>query len=386
MQKARSERRLLDSYFITSTSLGIVGHMTASTAARNPGEHGASGAARWLVMIVSVAGMLAAAATLVLIWTASGGTATPLPTRIYESTSMAASLLVLGTTILIAWRAGDHSPNVALALSFAFVFGNDAFVALCEALRLHSSICVAVDLGTFILGAGFYIRAAQCFPHKLTPHDIASSRTIWSRFKPARALLNFFLHAPAVWVFVGAATLLTALAGSAQASEASRLTIVLTGLVYIYLMYRTGDGETRRKVLWFLEVALATLLVGLLLQGVRAVLHGPGSSTPRLVISVALISANYLINVICICSAVFYTGAISPVLVIRKTFVYGATTALLLFTYATVEAFVVNVLVDKLGVNDRFAGVFLGTVLALAFHPIKNRMEHVLRRLQPANA
>lgn len=78
--------------------------------------------------------------------------------------------------------------------------------------------------------------------------------------------------------------------------------------------------------------------------------------------------------------AVFYAGAVSPALVIRKTFVYGATAALLLFTYATVEAFVVNILVDKTGISDRFASAFLGTVLALAFHPIKNRMEHALRR------
>lgn len=38
--------------------------------------------------------------------------------------------------------------------------------------------------------------------------------------------------------------------------------------------------------------------------------------------------------------AAFYARAISPTLVIRKTFVYGVTVALLLFAYATMEAFV----------------------------------------------
>jgi len=70
----------------------------------------------------------------------------------------------------------------------------------------------------------------------------------------------------------------------------------------------------------------------------------------------------------------------SPVLVIRKTFVYGVTIALLLFAYATIEAFVVNLLVDVSHVSDRFASALLGTLLGLAFHPIKNRMEHGLRR------
>src|SRR5262245_42669120 len=83
----------------------------------------------------------------------------------------------------------------------------------------------------------------------------------------------------------------------------------------------------------------------------------------------------------CICMAVFYADAISPTLVIRKTFVYDATVALLLFVYATAEAFVANLLVDKIGMNSSFANALLGTLLALAFHPIKNRMEHARRRL-----
>jgi hypothetical protein len=76
-------------------------------------------------------------------------------------------------------------------------------------------------------------------------------------------------------------------------------------------------------------------------------------------------------------------GAISPTLVIRKTFVYGVTVALLLFAYATMEVFVANLLVDKIGVSNSFANALLGTLLALAFHPIKNRMEHGRKRLGP---
>ena len=79
--------------------------------------------------------------------------------------------------------------------------------------------------------------------------------------------------------------------------------------------------------------------------------------------------------------AVFYAGAISPALVIRKTFVYGVTAALLLFTYATLEAFVVNIVVARTGIHDQVASALLGAVLALAFHPVKNRMEHGLRRV-----
>src|SRR5437762_5205290 len=119
-------------------------------------------AGRWLVIAVSVAGMLAAAAALVLIWTATADT--PLPERINESIRLGSALLLLGVAFLIAWRAGDHPPNVSIALAVAFIFGNDAFLTLLEKLRVNAAITAAVFVLTFILGAGFYIRASQLFP------------------------------------------------------------------------------------------------------------------------------------------------------------------------------------------------------------------------------
>src|SRR5205823_9043630 len=154
---------------------------------------------RRVVIAVSVAGTLAAAATLVLIWTATADT--PLPERINESIRLGSNLLLLGMAFLVAWRAGDHPPNVSMALALAFIFSNDAFLTLLEKLRVNAAIGNPVAVLTFILGAGFYIRAAQLFPRELTPDDIACSPTIWGRIKPLRPVLIFFLRAPAVWVF-----------------------------------------------------------------------------------------------------------------------------------------------------------------------------------------
>ncbi|OLD86260.1 MAG: hypothetical protein AUG81_11315 [Verrucomicrobia bacterium 13_1_20CM_4_54_11] len=338
-------------------------------------------AGRWLVIAVSVAGMVAAAASLVLIWTATAGT--PLPERINNSMSLGSGLVLLGVAFLVAWRAGDHPPNVSIALAVVFISSHDAFLTLLEELRVNAGIGAPVLALTFILGAGFYIRASQLFPRTLTPDDIACSPTIWGRIKPLRVVLVFFLRARAVWVFVAVATLLTVFVNNRHFSEAIRLVIVLTGLVYFYVMYRSSDAETRRKVLWFLEAALAAFVIGLVGEGVNAVLHGTGSPTLRVVLSVSINAANCLALVICISAAVFYAGAISPALVIRKTFIYGMTAALLLFTYAIVEAFLVNLLVDVTSISDRFASALLGTLFGLAFHPIKNRMEHALRRLSP---
>jgi len=266
-----------------------------------------------------------------------------------------------------------------MALALAFIGSNDTFRQLLMEMRVNAGIRDAANVVTFILGAGFYVRAAQLFPRKLTSADIASSPTIWGKVKPLRVVVTFFLRAPAVWGFVIGATLLGLLNGNPHLGEVLRLLIVLVGLVYFYVMYRSGDAEARSKVLWFLEAALAALILGLIAEGARAVLHGTGSSTLRVVLSVLINFVNSLAEVVCICAAVFYAGAISPALVIRKTFVYGATAAFLLFTYATVEAFIVNLIVDVAGISDRFASALLGTLFGLAFHPIKNRMEHLLR-------
>ena len=337
--------------------------------------------ARSLVIALSLAGMIAAAASLVLIWNVTADT--PLPNRINDSMSMGSSFLLLGVAFLVAWRAGDHSPNVSMALGLTFVFISDAFGMLLEELRVNVAIREPVDVLSFILGAAFYIRAAQLFPRKLTPSDIVSSPTIWGRIKPLRVALIFFLSAPAVWVFVTGVTLVGNRVGNPRIGEAIRLVIVLIGVLYFYVLYRSGDLETRRKVLWFFEAALATFVIGLLAEGVRAVLHDTGSPNLRVVLSVFIHSANCLAEVIFISAAVFYAGAISPTLVIRKTVIYGVTTALLLFTYATVEAFLVNLFVDVTGISDRFASALLGTLFGLAFHPIKNRLDHALRRFGP---
>jgi len=151
-------------------------------------------------------------------------------------------------------------------------------------------------------------------------------------------------------------------------------------LIYFYIMYRSGDVETRKKVLWLLEFTLASLVLKVVWLAVRAVLHDRSSETLSVVVLVLLDSARSVAQVFCLCMAVFWAGAISPTLVIRKTFVYGITVALLLFVYATTEAFVTNLLVDKIGINNSFANALLGTVLALCFHPIKNRLESMLRR------
>jgi hypothetical protein len=73
----------------------------------------------------------------VLIWTATADT--PPPERINDSMAIGAALLLVGVAFLVAWRAGDHPPNVSIALAVAFIFSSDAFGALREELRANAA-------------------------------------------------------------------------------------------------------------------------------------------------------------------------------------------------------------------------------------------------------
>jgi hypothetical protein len=89
---------------------------------------------------------------------------------------------------------------------------------------------------------------------------------------------------------------------------------------------------------------------------------------------------------VCFAAAVFYAGAISPSLVIRKTVVYGLTTALLLFVFATGEVFLHHQLVHLLHVTDTLASSLIGGVFGLTFHPVKHYFEHLLAKVQGRHA
>jgi hypothetical protein len=87
--------------------------------------------------------------------------------------------------------------------------------------------------------------------------------------------------------------------------------------------------------------------------------------------------------VTCFAAAVFYAGAISPALIVRKTLVYGAAIALLLFLFAVVEIYVAHSIIHALHVDDRLGSAVLGAIFGLAFHPLKQRIEHFLKRFAP---
>jgi hypothetical protein len=335
---------------------------------------------RVLVLAASTAGIIAAAALLALSWPAPGGL---FMARLLESATLITCLLVLGIALLIAWRAGDHAPNIAIALSLAFIYGSIVVALLFD--RLHGMPLTRPIVQTllFFLSSALYIRSSQLFPRKLSAADIASSPTIWGKSPPLQKAATFLLHPAAAWIISATATAVILIAADARVILPMWMAITATGIVYFYITLRGPDIEARHKVLWFFEAALAAAITTIAAGALDLALGNSMTPAVRAVIQLIFNIVNGLTMVICFAAAVFYAGAISPALIVRKTLVYGATVALLLFLFAVIEIYVAHSLVHALHVNDRFASAVLGAIFGLAFHPLKQRIEHFLKRFAP---
>lgn len=303
--------------------------------------------------------------------------------RLTESAGIATCLLVLGMTLLIAWRAGDHAPNIAIALSLTFIYGSLVVALLFDRLNAAPQIRQPVQLLLFLLGSAFYIRSTQLFPRAVTEADVASSPTIWGRSEPLRQLAARLLHPAAAWGIAATATAVLLVYPNSPVFVPMWMAITATGILYFYITFRGPDVEARNKVLWFLEAALAAAIITIFAGALDLALGDSLTPGARAVIQLIFSVVTGLAMVVCFAAAVFYAGAMSPALIVRKTLVYGATVGLLLFVAAVIEIYVAHSLIHALHVNDRFATAVLGALFGLAFHPLKHRIEHFLKRFAP---
>jgi hypothetical protein len=332
---------------------------------------------RVLVLGASSVGIIAAIVVLALSWPAPLGS---LIARISDTASITMCLLVLGIALLIAWRAGGHAPNMAIALALTFIYGSIVANLLIDRLQIEPTIRQFVQLLLFLLASAFYIRSSQLFPRKLSAADVASSPTIWGKTPPLRLVAISLLRPPAAWAISATATAVIAVAPGAHVFVPMWMVITATGILYFYITLRGSDVVARHKVLWFFEAALAAAIITMFAGALDLALGNSLRPDVRAVVQLIFNIATGLTMVICFATAVFYAGAMSPALIVRKTLVFGATVALLLFLFAVVEIYVAHSIIHALNVSDRFASSVLGAIFGLAFHPLKRRIEHFLKR------
>jgi hypothetical protein len=333
---------------------------------------------RWLVLVVAGLGVAIAVFALFSVWK---DTDLGLKQRLHEGIYLIAEIAMLSIAWLVAWRAASGIANLAIALAITAIYFNGALASLLTVLgHGHDTLGEVINRMTFVLGAGLFVRAAQKFPEAITPERIALSPTIWGRWTATRALFTRLLRPAWLWAIVVILSTVDLIEVLAATADYARLLIIGMGIVYFYINYRRGDAEVRRKVLWFLAWAVAAVVATVIMLAVRAALGSNGSAAVRLVISVTLQVLENLAQLVCVSAAVFYAGAISPSLVIRKTMVFGLTTALLLFVFASIEVFLHHEIVHVLEVTDTFASSLVGGVFGLAFHPVRHYFEHLAGR------
>jgi hypothetical protein len=326
---------------------------------------------RWLVLIVATAGSALAIYDLPLIWNSMHSAQETFRGLLYDTIASATCIAMFSICLLIAWRAGDSVANLSIALAITAAYISDALWVVMKYHGLEGTVLQnPVNTLTYIAGAGLFLRASQHFPRLIT-----AERT-------RNPILRVLLRPPALWsvaIMLGVA----ATQEPWQVVEvAGRLIVLGLGIGYFYVNYRSGDADVRRKVLWFLAAAIAAAVLTVVSLLVKLVLGDDAPETLLTVVGVSLYSLNSLSIFVCIAAAVFYAGAISPSLVIRKTVVYGLTTTLLLFVFATVEVFLHHQIVHFLHVTDTFASSLIGGVFGLTFHPVKHYFEHLLAKVQ----
>jgi hypothetical protein len=333
---------------------------------------------RWLVLVVATLGVAIEVFGLFSTWEATG---TPLKERLYATISLTAQIALLCIAWLIAWRAGRSVANLAIALAIAAAYFNDATSFLLARLGHEDDLLGNLVNGvTFTLGAGLYVRATQLFPVAITRERIAASPTLWGRWKALRVVFSALLEPAWLWITIAVLSLSEFFHLQSLIAEVPRLVVIALGIAYFHINYRGGDHEVRRRVLWFLMLAVVSVVTTLIAMAVVTALGSAGSEALRLVIGVTLKALENFGQVFCVVAAVFYVGAISPELVIRKTMVFGLTTALLLFVFATVEVFLHHEIVHLLEVTDTLASSLVGGAFGLAFHPVKHYFERLLER------
>lgn len=336
--------------------------------------------ARLLVLVASAAGIVAAVMVLALSWPAPPG---QFMARLTDSASVTTCILVLGIMLPVAWRAGDRAPNVAIALSLTFIYGSVVVSFLFDRLAIAPPVRPLVQLVLFLLSSAFFIRSTQLFPRKLTAADIASSPTLWGNVEALRKAATFLLHPAAAWGIAATATATLLVNPSIHVFYPLWMLITATGLLFFYITFRGPDAEARNKVLWFFEAVLAAVIVTVVAGALGLALPDSTSPTVRAVLQLVFSIVTGLAMVICFAAAVFHAGAFSPALIVRKTLVLGITVVLLLFLFGAVEIYIAESVVHALHVDDRFGSAVIGAAFGLAFHPLKVRIEHFMKRFAP---
>ena len=349
----------------------------------------------WLIFLVTATSLL----TGVVLW-ARNDFAVP-PITFYRSAwivPMQWLLIVVPGTIGLLLGLRLHGSRVALVLSaiglvVAFENLSDMIVATPSFAASSIGPMVAWLASTFTFAAAMMlgILLVLLFPNGrlVTPSwgfaawlaGIGSVLlVVWQGFKPGNLTwYHDFPNPMAVpagsetWLRVGWYLGIVCIAGALVASAAS-----------IVVRYRGSDQVGRQQLKWFVY-GIAVLVVTALAEMAAFVFLPPDSTLGEL--SLAALFVGGTLPVIAAAIAITRYGLYEIDVLINRTFVFGALTAVLAGLYAAGIRFFQVIFVAVTGQESDGALVLTTLVLATTFTPIKSRLEAIAaRRYHPAGA
>ncbi len=170
----------------------------------------------------------------------------------------------------------------------------------------------------------------------------------------------------------------------------------------LHVNYRYGSGEDRRRIGWmvlgplFGFIAATAIWGSLFLAAIASILGGRdfflfGMALPSLALEVGtllvfpVVVTSFLLG---LALSIFYHGSLDPRLALRRGALVALCGVLLTGLFVAVEGAVTSQVVARFGMPDQLGAVFAGTLAAVAFAPLRNRMERrvdrLVERLMPA--
>ena len=255
----------------------------------------------------------------------------------------------------------------------------------------------------YVLAIVAFLRFSVLFPQPLDANQLGAK----SRFAPFQTLRRLSMEPAAVWA-VGAALILVMAAPNVGGTWSPRtatpvdvtwtvwwitigwrivlgyvivpLSMMVFGVLNLFLGLRTATGMDRRRSLW----VFAGFAVALWMVLVAVTLLFIGDLPDAVSIwGVPLFLFAPLVIVTCLFVAVFYRGDIDPALVIKRSTVYGTLGVAFVVLFAVAESLVSDLLVDRLGLPDAAGGALLGGLAAAVVIPFRRRLTAWVDRVGP---
>lgn len=230
------------------------------------------------------------------------------------------------------------------------------------------------------LGHSIGIRFTQLFPRALTYTDVAQLGGPWLK-KTVSPVLAALTKPRFFWPFA----LVLELAGRIPAAHhgpyfAHVIVWLVLGTTYLYVSYKRGSPEERRRIFWILEGVVVFLTLESLWLAEWAI-------TALRVVSLDLAFWGRLQTVveawatlICFALAIFHSDAFDSGLILRRTTVLSTSGALVVIIFIALQTTVGEFMTAIIGINSHSGDIVVGIVASLAFRPLSERIDNHVRK------